>query len=190
MEEGKEDCPKCGAPPSTDKVVAPPQIPPPPVMPARKKEFPRGAKIGIIAGVGVLILIVGVVLVITFAVVRVLSKPADVANSYVSSLNDGDLEEAWGYLSSQTKDNENKETFEAEKESFKGDIKKWNTRSIEIRDGNAQVKMELEFTDGEKSNWYMYLVKESGNWKLRTISEDPSPGFDSDEESRMEAVRA
>ncbi|MCG2795439.1 MAG: DUF4878 domain-containing protein [Actinomycetia bacterium] len=134
-----------------------------------KKGMSRGGKIALIVGISAVVLILVVVGVAVFLVIGAITAPADVANNYVQALNDGDLSTAWGYISADTQKEETRSDFISEKEDFKGKIESYNTSGIEVSNGHAQVTMDIEYSDGEKVNWNMYLVKENGEWKLQNI---------------------
>ena len=137
-----------------------------------KKGMSRGGKIAIIVGISAVVLIMVVVGVAIFLVIGAISAPADVANNYMMALNDGDLSTAWGYISADTQKEETKSGFISEKEDFKGEIKSYNTSGIEVSNGKAQIEMDIEFQDGEKATWNMYLVKENGEWRIENIEVD------------------
>ena len=129
----------------------------------------RGGKIAIIVGISAVGLIMVVVGVAIFLVVGAVTAPADVANSYVKALNDGDLSTAWSYVSKDAQDEGTRSGFNSEKEYFKGMIESYNTSSIEVSSNDAEVMMDIEYRDGERDTWSMRLVKENGEWKIGNI---------------------
>ena len=198
LPEGTKYCPGCGQPapevvpqppPTTPGSVPPPipgSLPPPPGTPgtipapgtpvaaprAAKKGMSRGGKIALIIGILAVVLIVAVIVVAVLLVIGAITAPADVANNYLQALNDGDLSTAWGYLSEDAKKVETRSDFNSEKEYFKGEIESYNTSSIEVSNGNAQVTMDIKHRDGKKDTWNMNLVKENGGWKIEHIEVD------------------
>ena len=132
----------------------------------------RGGKIALIIGILAVVLIMAVIGVAVFLVIGAITAPADVANSYLQALNDGDLSTAWDYLSEDAKKVETRSDFNSEKEYFKGEIKSYNTSGIEVSNGNAQVTMDIKFRDGESDTWNMHLVKEDGGWRIKNIEVD------------------
>jgi cytoskeletal protein RodZ len=192
--EGDKFCPRCGvqveaAPAGPPPAPAPPQAQPPQPPPApgpvpppappapagtagpiQKKRMSKGAKLAIWLGVLTIVLILIAVILLAVFVINVVSGPADAANSYVKALQEGDLSTAWGYLSASTQSEEGRSGFESKVGIFEGEIKTWNTGSIEINNSNARVVMDLSFKDGTDATWDMYLVKEDGEWKIDQVS--------------------
>lgn len=136
-----------------------------------KKGISKGAKIALIVGISTVVLVIAVIVVVAVLLIGALSAPADVANNYVLALNDGDLSTAWGYLSSEAQEEETRSGFNSGKKNFEGEIESYNTGSIEISNGNAQIVMDITFKDGEEDTWDMTLVKENGEWKIGYIGD-------------------
>jgi len=183
LPEGAQNCPGCGAPVATTQSGAAPEISSPalPQAPGHgkaKKKFPRGAVIAIIAGCVTVALIVLLVVLLAVSVVDIFKKPADVANAYIKALSAGDLDTAWDYLSARARTEKDRATFESDVRGLEGRIRKWNSRSIQIRDHQAQVTLDVEFKSGEEATVYVYLVKENGEWRVRSAAETPIPGFE------------
>ena len=181
--DGASNCPGCGAPVAQEKAIAPPQVPlpasPPTTGPKKaKKGLPKGAIIAIIAGCVIIIIIVVLIVLLTISVVDVFKKPVDVANAYMKALNTGDLQAAWDYLSTRTQTEKGKATFESDVRGLGGRIKTWNTRSVQIRDHGAQITLDVGFKNGEETTVYVYLVKETGEWRVSAAAETPFPGFE------------
>lgn len=131
-----------------------------------KKRMPKGAKIAIIALVVILVLIGGAVGIGIAFFWGAITAPADVANSYVKALNEGELNTAWGYLSSQAKEDEGRSGFVKKVEDFEGQIETWNVNSVQIENNKASLIMDLKGKTGEEATWEMELVKEDGDWKI------------------------
>ena len=183
LSEGAHNCPGCGAPVATTQSGAAPEISSPalPQAPGQgkaKKKFPRGAVIAIIAGCVTVALIVLLVVLLAVSVVDIFKKPADVANAYIKALSAGDLDTAWDYLSARARTEKDRATFESDVRGLEGQIRKWNAGSIQIRDHKAQVTLDVEFKSGEEATVYVYLVKENGEWRVRSAAETPIPGFE------------
>jgi len=155
----------------------PPEQPPvghgymPPVPPTtpQKKGFPRGAKIAIIAGVSVLVIVAIVVVLAILVFVNVVSKPADVANSYMKDINQGSLSTAYGLLSSAAKADVSSSEFDDAVSQFKGEIASYRTTNIHIINSAAYIDMDVTPASGQQTTWYFNLVKEQGDWKILRI---------------------
>lgn len=193
LPEGVSFCPNCGgsvgdAPvQTTSQAAAAPSAapgPPPggvdvpsPVTPGKpaKTSMPRGLKAGLIISLVLVLLIVAGIVVGVLALVKVVSAPADVANSYVRAVNAGNMEEAYSYRSAQARRTEGLSGFKSELGPLEGNIAKYNTRSINVRGGGtASVEMDLSFSDGSRNTWKMDLVKEGGKWKIQTVNPESS----------------
>jgi hypothetical protein len=61
-----------------------------------------------------------------------------------------------------------------------GRIRSWHARSIQIRDHGAQITLDVEFKNGGEASMYMFLVKEAGEWRVRSVAETPFSGFEED----------
>jgi predicted PurR-regulated permease PerM len=138
--------------------------------PRRKKGISKGVKIAIVVSLVVIVLIVAAVVVGALVFVKVISAPADVANNYVRSINEGNLTAAFEDLATQTQKDETQAGFEKKMGTFKGNIQKWFTSSINVTGGKATVVMDLTFTDGSKATWDMTLIKQDGEYKILTVS--------------------
>lgn len=159
--------PPGGMPPAGTMTAMPPR----PMKPA-KKGMSRGLKIGLIVALCLVVLIVAGIIVGVFAFVKVLSAPADVANNYVKAINDGNLDEAFSYLSAETKGTTGLAEFKEKLGPFEGNITKYNTSKIEVKSGSpstADIAMNLAFSDGTKDVWDIGLVKENGVWKIQVV---------------------
>lgn len=139
---------------------------------AAKKGMSRGGKIALIVGISAVVLILAIIGVAVFLFIGAITAPADVANNYMMALNDGDLSNAWGYLSEDAKKVETRSDFISEKEYFKGEIESYNTSGIEVSNGHTQVTMDIKYRGGERDTWNMYLVKENGEWRIENIEVD------------------
>ncbi len=135
----------------------------------QKRGISRGAKIAIILGVIAVLLAALVIVLVAVFFVSVISAPADIANAYVKAINDGDLNIAWGYLASETRSEEGRNGFDSKVAGFKGRIKSYNISSISVENATARLVMDLTGSDGAKATWDMFLVKESGKWKIRQV---------------------
>ena len=183
LPEGAHNCPGCGAPVVTTQSGAAPVVSSPTLSQTAghgkaKKRFPRGAVVAIIAGCVTVALIVLMVVLLAVSVVDIFKKPADVANAYIKALSSGNLDTAWDYLSAGARTEKDRATFESDVRGLGGRIRKWNARSILIRDHKAQVTLDVEFNSGEEATVYVYLVKENGEWRVRSAAETPVPGFE------------
>jgi uncharacterized membrane protein YvbJ len=150
--------------------VAAPTMPPPVPQPPEKKGMSKGAKIAIALAVSAVVLIIIAVVLFVLVFANLISAPADVANDYVKSLNSGDLSTAYNYLTTRTQKQETRQGFESKVGPFKGQIKTWNTTSINVVNDTAQIVMRVTGTDGSKATWDMTLVKEDGKWKIDQVS--------------------
>lgn len=130
----------------------------------------KGLKIGLIIGLCTVILIIVAVILGAVVLVNFLAAPADVANDYVKAINEGRLDTAYGYVSAKTQREETKAGFTEKLAPLKGQISKYNTRSINIVNSRATIVMDLTFTDGTRATWDMLLVKEGGDWKVDSVS--------------------
>src|SRR5450759_1139124 len=146
----------------------PPQafMPPPPV----KKGMGKGCMIAIVVSLVMIVLIVAAVIIIGSVVFKAITAPADVANNYVRSINEGNLTAAFADLTAQTQKNETKAGFEKNMSTFKGNISKWFTSSINVNNGRATIVMDITFTDGSKATWDMTLIKEDGKYKILNVT--------------------
>lgn len=159
--------------------VTPVSAPVPPVPPpATRKGMPRGAKIALIVGAIAVVLIAVIVILAVVLFVNVVSKPADVSNKYMKALEMGDFDTAFGYLAKRTQEEEGKSGFESKVEQFKGQIAKYNTSSISIRNRTAEVVMDITLDNGDTGTWYIYLVKEDGDWRILKVSESRESGWE------------
>ena len=129
----------------------------------------RGGKIALIVGISAVVLILAIIGIAVFLVIGAITAPADVANNYMMALNDGELSTAWGYISADTQKEESRSDFISEKENFKGKIESYNTSGVQVSNGKAEIEMDIEFEDGEKATWEIFLVKENGEWKIDSI---------------------
>ena len=114
-------------------------------------------------------LILAIIGVAVFLVIGAITAPADVANNYMMALNDGDTSTAWGYISADTQKEESRSEFISDKEYFKGKIESYNTSGIQVSNGKAEIRMDIDFEDGEKATWEISLIKENGEWKIDAI---------------------
>jgi len=146
----------------------PPQafMPPPPV----KKGMGKGCMIAIVVSLVMIVLIVAAVIIIGSVVFKAITAPADVANNYVRSINEGNLTAAFADLTAQTQKNETQAGFEKNMSTFKGNISKWFTSSINVNNGRATIVMDITFTDGSKATWDMTLIKEDGKYKILNVT--------------------
>jgi len=145
-------------------------MPPVPPPAPQKKGFPRGAKIAIIAVIGALVVIaIVVVLLLVLLVFNVVSKPADVANSYMKDINQGSLSAAYGLLSSAAKADVSSSQFNDAVSQFKGEISTYRTTNIHIINSAAYIDMDVTPASGQQTTWYFNLVKEQGDWKILRI---------------------
>jgi len=176
-------CPSCGSPvaqsPATPGVT-PPYEQPIPGPGKGKRGLPTGAVIAIIAGCVTVFIILTLVVLLSISVVDIFKKPADVANAYIKALSEDDLETAWGYLSEITRSEKGRDPFESEARDLGGRIRSWHARSIQIRDHGAQITLDVEFKNGGEASMYMFLVKEAGEWRVRSVAETPFSGFEED----------
>lgn len=159
------------APPGSPGMQGVPPLPPAPAGVKKKKGMPRGAKIAIIAGAIALVLVAVIVILLVFLFINVVSKPADIANSYMKALDSGQFSEAFGYLAETTQSEETRSGFESKVRQFEGEIASYNTSSISIRNSAAEITMDITLNDGDSGTWYMYLTKEDGEWRLLSVSE-------------------
>lgn len=158
--------PPPGTPPSQPGYM-PPQTPPPSQYQAGKKRgMGRGAKIAIIVGLVVILLVIGVIAVGVLVFWKAISGPADTANAFVEAINDGNLSEAYDLFSTEAKREESRRSFDEKMEVFKGGIASWNTTSINVENNRATVEMDLEDKEGDDGSMEINLVKESGEWKV------------------------
>lgn len=155
-------------PPSPGGAPYAPGVPPAPAP--RKKGMSKGLKTGLIIGAVILVLIIAGVVIAAVALVNFVTAPADVANSYVEAVNEGNLEEAWGYLTPSTQREETRSGFTEKLEPLEGEISSYNTRRIDIRTSGAYIVMDLTFTDGSRATWDMRLIKQSGDWKIAQVN--------------------
>jgi len=179
-------CPGCGAQVAQMQSDAAPLFTSPalsqtPSPRKTKKGLPTGAIIAIIAGCATIIIVVALVVLLAVSVVDIFKKPADVANAYIKALSAGNLDTAWDYLSARTQAEKDRATFESDVRGLEGRIRKWNTRSIQLRDHRAQIALDVELGSGEETTVYVYLVKENGEWRVRSADETPFPGFEEHE---------
>jgi len=179
-------CPGCGAPvvqtqPDAAQLFSSPALSQVPSPVKTKKGLPTGAILAIIAGCATIIIIVALVVLLAVSVVDIFKKPADVANAYIKALSAGNLDTAWDYLSARTQAEKDRATFESDVRGLEGRIRKWNTRSIQLRDHRAQIALDVELGSGEETTVYVYLVKENGEWRVRSADETPFPGFEEHE---------
>ncbi len=193
LPEGVSFCPNCGssvgdaavrtAPPAAPAPHAAPglqpgaEVAPPPAPPGKpaRKGMPRGLKVGLIISLVVVLLVVVGIVVGVLALVKVVSAPADVANSYVRAINAGNMNEAYSYLSTYTRSTESLSGFKSKLGPFEGNISKYNTQSVNVRSGGtAIVEMDLAFSDGSSDTWKMKLVKEGGKWKIQAVNPESS----------------
>jgi Tfp pilus assembly protein PilE len=176
-----EGASKASSPPGTIQQAAP--VPPagtppfpggmPMPPPPKKKGMSRGLKVGLVIALCLIALIVVGIVVGVFAFVKVVSAPADAANSYVKALNEGNLSQAYSDLSAKTQKTETRAGFEKKFSVLKDSISKYNTSSINVGTSGGQttakVVMQLSLTGGSKATWDMALVKENGKWKIQAI---------------------
>jgi predicted PurR-regulated permease PerM len=141
-------------------------MPPPP----QRKKMGRGWKIALVLGLVIIVLIIVGIVFGALVFVKVISAPADVANNYVRAINEGDLSTAFSDLATQTRNKETRAGFDKKMGTFKGNIQKWFTSSININNGSATIVMDLSFADGSKATWDMDLVKENGKWKILNVT--------------------
>ena len=147
---------------------APPQafMPPPPA----KKGMGKGCMIAIVVSVLVIVLIVAAVIVGALFFVKAITAPADVANHYVRSINEGNLTAAFDDLTTQTQNQVTKAGFDKKMSTFKGNISKWFTSNINVTNGKATIVMDLNFTDGSKATWDVTLIKQDGKYKILNVT--------------------
>ncbi|MBN1289842.1 MAG: zinc ribbon domain-containing protein [Actinobacteria bacterium] len=186
MNDSESFCTNCGAqrgqmitpapaPPAQPHGTAPagsgfsPGTPPPRYEAGKKKGLPRGAKIAIIAGLVIVLLVAGTIAVGVLVFWKAVTGPADAANSFVEAVNEGDLSTAWDYFSSEAQEEEGRSEFDEQFGILEGELETWNTNSINVENNTAEVEMDLESKDGEKADWEMNLVKQDGEWKILNI---------------------
>jgi predicted PurR-regulated permease PerM len=143
-----------------------PYMPPAP----QRKKMGKGWKIALVLGLVIIALIIVGIVLGAVVFVKVISAPADVANNYVRSINEGDLTTAFSDLATRTQNNTTRAVFDQKMGTFKGNIKKWFTSSININNGRASIVMDISFVDGTKATWDMDLVKENGTWKILNVT--------------------
>lgn len=187
LPDGASNCPGCGALLAQTVLPASPQVTPPflPSTPGVKKtnkRLPTGAVIAIIAGCVTVVIIVVLVVLLSISFVDIFKKPVDVTNAYIKALSAGDLDTAWDYLSDRTRVEKGKADFESDVRGLEGRIETWKARGVQIRDHRAQVTLDVEFKDGEETTLYVYLVKETGEWRVASAAENPYPGFEEHQE--------
>ncbi|MBN2168116.1 MAG: zinc ribbon domain-containing protein [Actinobacteria bacterium] len=146
-----------------------PQTPPPGYEGGKKKGLPRGAKIAIIAGLIIVLLIGGTIAVGVLVVWNVVTGPADAANAFVEAVNEGDLSTAYKYFSSEAQKEEEKSDFDEQFKVLENELDTWNTTSVNVENNTAKVMMDLKSKDGEEATWEMNLVKQDGEWKILNI---------------------
>lgn len=136
----------------------------------KKKGLATGAKVAIILGIAVVVLIVLALVFFVIFFANVITGPADVSNEYVRALDEGEMSTAWSLLASETQQEEGRAGFEEKVKALEGKIDKWYTTDVNVESGGrAKVVMDITLSGGDKVTWDMYLVKEEGEWKIRQV---------------------
>jgi hypothetical protein len=160
--------PPAGAPPAH----VPGVVPPPPV----KKKMSSGWKIAIVVFlVAVLVIGAGAVIFGVF-IFKTVKAPVDVTNRYIEAINDGDAQEAWDLLHSDSpfKQGQTIASFDSSiVQPSVGILDTWNANEVNVNDSRAQVKVDLEFTDGSDYRVAFELRKQGDEWKIYDYA---SPG--------------
>jgi flagellar basal body-associated protein FliL len=141
-----------------------------PIAPTRaRKGMPRSAWIAIIVGIVIIVLAVAVVGIIIAFVISEVSKPADVANTFMKDVQSDDAQAAWDLMTAKGKAAQSYTDFKTAISSLSGTISSYYTRQITISNGQAKISMLVKSNDGKSSTWTFYLEKQNGNWKIQRV---------------------
>lgn len=147
----------------------------------RRRGWPRGAKIALGVGIAVLALIIIMVIVVVFVVVGFLTEPIDVANNFMKAISRGNVSQAWDYMHSAYQEEYGRSSLETTIEPLEGNIEDYNSGSVSLEGGNAEVEMDFTLDNGEEYTWYIYMSKDDGDWKIEEFSPFRDPTFDRDD---------
>ena len=95
--------------------------------------------------------------------------PVDVANRYIEAINDGDAQEAWDLLHSNSpfKDEYTLSSFKSDVvQPSAGTLKTWNANEVNVNDSRARVRVDMEFTDGSDFRVAFELRKDGDDWRI------------------------
>jgi len=144
-----------------------PGVPIPPPRP--KKGMPRSAWIAIIIGVVIILLAVAVVGIVIAFVISEVSKPADVANSFMKDVKNNDAQAAWSLMTTKGKAAQTFADFKSAISSVSSSISSYFTQQININNSQAKIAMQVKSTGGSTSTWTFFLEKQNGNWKIQRV---------------------
>jgi uncharacterized protein YxeA len=154
-----------GAPPSH----VPGVVPPPPV----KKKMSSGWKIAIVI-ILVAILVIGAgVAIFGVLIFKAVKAPVDVTNRYIEAINDGDAQEAWDLLhtNSPFRQDYTQSSFASDVvQPSKNTLATWNANEVNVENNRANVRVDMEFTDGSDFRVTFELRKDGDDWKIYDYS--------------------
>ena len=133
-----------------------------------------GWKAFLIIGVSLVVVIaVGAVLLGVF-VFKAVKAPVDVTNRYIEAVNEGDASAAWEMLhpSSRFKRDYTLSTFESQVIEPTTRLKSWNANEVEVKNGRAEVKVDMEDVEGSEFRVAFELRKDGSDWKVFDYSLD------------------
>ncbi len=166
--------PPLGTPPSPPLVQPPAGVPPahapgvvPPPPPKRK--MGSGWKTVLVVILVVMLVIGAAVAVLAVFVFKTVKAPVDVTNRYIEAVNNGDAEEAWALLSPDSRFRRDYTLTTYEIEVVQPSINfmnSWNAHQVEVSGSNAQVGVDMKFTDGTEYEFTFELRKKGSDWLI------------------------
>lgn len=156
--------PPAGAPPAH----VPGVVPPPPV----KQKTGSAWKVAIIVGIVAILLIAVAVAALALFVFNTVKAPVDVTNNYIEAVNDGNVREAWDLLhpDSPIKEAFDLRSFEAEIIADSMKLRTWDANEVEVNNGRAEVRVDMEPSDGNEFEVVFDVRKDGGDWKIYDYS--------------------
>ena len=119
-------------------------------------------------GIVVILVIGAAVAFLALFVFKAVKAPVDATNNFIEAVNDGNAREAWDLLhpDSPFKEEFDLSSFEAEIIATSTSLKTWDANEVEVTNGRAEVRVDMEDSDGYEFEIVFDLRKDGGDWKI------------------------
>jgi uncharacterized protein YxeA len=164
--------PPLGTPPSPPLAQPPVGVPPAPMPgmmppPPAKQKTKSGWKVALVVILIILLVIGAGISLLAVFVFKTVKAPVDVTNHYIEAVNNGNAEEAWALLSSDSRFRQDYTLTTYEREVVQpsvNSISTWNAHQVDVSGSNAEVGVSMTFTDGTEYEFSFALRKKGSDW--------------------------
>ena len=129
----------------------------------------RGWKIALVVILSSVVVIGALVAVLAVFVFKAVKQPVDATNRYIEAINNGNAQEAWELLSPDSRIRQ-ENTFNSFQQDlvqpYKGSLSGWNAHEVSISGSGAEVTVDMNFADGEKTEFTFELKKINDRWLI------------------------